>query len=80
MAIDFFRGFIKGFKRVGENAAVFINSIILSVVYFLGIGLTAIFAKAFRKHFIKVKKPNSATYWEEREKVSGKIEDYFDQF
>ncbi len=78
--MDFFRGFIKGFKEFSELIANTFNFLILSVVYFIGIGMTSIFAKLFGKHFLKMKKPNSESYWEEREPISKNIEDYYNQF
>lgn len=56
-----------------------INTVLLSIVYFLGIGFVSIIAKIFRKKFLdltvdKAKK----TYWNDVEKKS--LEDYYRQF
>ena len=42
----------KGQKEFGEDLAVIINSVVLSIVYLFGVGLTSLTAKIFRKKFL----------------------------
>jgi hypothetical protein len=58
-----------------------VNFIVLSVVYFLGVGLTSIFAKIAGKHFLGLKKADkSASYWKKRDLNSEKEGDFLNQF
>ena len=60
---------------VGKKLASLINIVLLTTVYFSTIAVTALAAKAFRKHFVELK-PDKAkgSYWVERKK-----EDYAKQ-
>jgi len=71
--------FKEGIKLFGETIAIIFNSILLTIVYFLGVGLTSIVAKIFGKKFIN-KNLNSETYWEELDITTTKFEDYYRQF
>ena len=44
---EFFKGLKKGQKKFGENIAGIVNSILLTFVYFIGIGLTSIFKSVY---------------------------------
>ena len=60
----FIKGLKKGQKEFGETIATVVNSILLSVVYLLGVGLTFIFSRLFDKHFLDSKIDlNKKTYW-----------------
>ena len=50
-----FNGFKKGMKCFSDNISTVINFLLLSIVYFIGIGLTSITAKIFGKHFLDTK-------------------------
>ena len=50
-----FNGFKKGMKCFSDNISTVINFLLLSIVYFIGIGLTSITAKLFSKHFLDTK-------------------------
>ena len=56
--------FFSGFKAFGYYINLTINSILLTIAYIIGVGITSLFAKLFKKHFLdlKIKKENS-TYW-----------------
>jgi hypothetical protein len=79
------REFLKGFKEGSEsfvsNIKVIINSILLSVVYILGIGITSIFAKIFGKHFLDMKlSGRGETYWSELNLKKRQEDEYYKQF
>ncbi len=78
-------GFIKGFKAgqksFGETIAVLVNSILLSFVYFIGVGGTSILAKIFGKHFLDLKINKQAqTYWQDLNLELKDKGDYYKQF
>jgi Na+-driven multidrug efflux pump len=45
-------------NKIKQKLTIFANFILLSIVYFLGIGLTSIFAKIFGKSFLQNKNNN----------------------
>jgi len=78
---DFFKGFKEGQKLFGETISIIFNSIALAIVYFIGIGLTSIFARLFGKRFLeKTINRNTTTYWQELNLSKKPIEDYYRQF
>ena len=77
--MKFFKGFKKGMKGFGDNLTIIINSILLSLVYIIGVGLTSLFAKLFRKKFLELKK-RRGTYWSELNLKKKSTEDYYRQF
>ncbi|MBW2974837.1 hypothetical protein KY366_03900 [Candidatus Woesearchaeota archaeon] len=77
----FWKGFLKGSKRFGNRITQIINLILLSIVYFIGVGITSILAKIFRKHFLKIKLDKTAeSYWEPLNLGKKPIEEYYRQF
>ena len=63
---QFFKNFRIGFKEFGLDITRVVNVILLTVVYFIGVGITALFAKIFRKHFLDLKFDKKAkTYWKD---------------
>ena len=47
------KGMRLGMKEFGGDITILINSVLLGVVYMLGVGITSIIAKAFGKKFLK---------------------------
>ncbi len=79
------RQFIKGFKRgmgdFGQTISIIINSALLFVVYFIGVGITSVLAKVVGKHFIKTKiSKKSKTYWSDLNLKKKPLEEYYRQF
>lgn len=63
---SFFKEFHKGQALFGETISTVVNSLLLSLVYFLGIGLTSIFAKFANRRFLdKETDLLKESYWEE---------------
>ena len=48
----FLSGFKEGMRQFGQTISIIINSGLLLIVYFIGIGFTSIIAKLFHKHFL----------------------------
>lgn len=79
--LEFSSGLKEGQKIFGKNIATIINSILLSIVYFLGVGLTSIFAKIFNKELLDLKlKSNRESYWEDLNLSKEDITKYYKQF
>ncbi|MBI2653405.1 hypothetical protein HYX02_01200 [Candidatus Woesearchaeota archaeon] len=77
---QFFSGFKKGMKNFGQNIALIVNSALLSIVYFIGVGFTSIISKIVRKHFLDTKLSKKATYWHDLNLKKKPIEEYYRQF
>ncbi len=78
---EFITGFKQGQKEFGETIAVIINSIFLTIVYFLGVGLTSIIAKISGKHFLDLKIDEKAeTYWSGLNLTKKPLKEYYRQF
>ena len=77
----FFSGFKKGLKSFGHNISLVVNSVLLTIVYLIGVGATSIVAKLIGKHFLdkKISKEQS-TYWSELVLKKKPIEEYYRQF
>ncbi len=77
----FFRGLKEGFIEFGHAVSGIVNTVVLSVVYLLGVGVTSLAAKIAGKTFMDVRlEPGSASYWREFEKKDARIEDAYRQF
>jgi hypothetical protein len=78
---NFFSGFGEGFKEFGENVALIVNSLLLSVVYIIGVGLTSLVSKLFKKSFLDMKQSKkSKTYWSNLNLKKRPDEEYYRQF
>lgn len=76
---EFTLGFWKGFKQFGHIINNIINFVLLSVVYFIGVGITFLVAKIMGKHFLNTGKKKD-TYWVKLNLGKQKMEDYYRQF
>lgn len=77
----FIKGLKKGMTEFGNNLGVIINSLLLSIVYLIGVGLTSIFAKIVGKHFFGMKPSKKrSTYWSKLDLRKKHIDEYYRQF
>lgn len=66
---DFFRGFKEGQKAFGETIITLVNFVLLSLVYFVGVGLTSIALKLFNYKFLNTQiEAYTPSYWEDTDK------------
>ena len=63
---------LKPLAKFGRKVGEFNSRVLLTVVYILGIGIAAVLAKIFRKHFLELKvNPEKESYWTDRkEKIT----------
>lgn len=80
MKSTFFKGIEEGFKGFNNIIIALINSVLLSIVYLIGVGITSIFAKITKKSFLDVKNENKDTYWQDLNLKKETIEKYYRQF
>jgi len=78
---DFFKGLKQGQKLFGEVIAMVVNSLLLTLVYIIGVGVTSIFAKIIGKDFLDKKLDSEAkSYWEDFNLGLRKKEEYYRQY
>jgi len=80
MVREFFEGIKRGQKKFGEDISAIVNLLLLSFVYFVGVGFTFLFAKIFSKHFLDLKFANKNSYWRELGLGKRKMEEHYRQF
>lgn len=79
--MSFFRGFKTGLSLFGQNITIIVNTILLFFAYFMGIGITALFAKMKGKTFLDLKvSKTQKTYWKDLNLEKKPIEKYYRQF
>ena len=71
--------FKKGMKYFGETIVILINSILLSVVYIFGVGVTSLIGKFSKKKFLD-KEMGKTSYWKELNLKKKEKEAYYRQF
>lgn len=72
--------FIRKIVDIVVKTLVFIlNRVLLTLVYFIGVGPIALSAKMFGKHFLPLKK-EAVTYWIQKEKKTINKNDYYRQY
>lgn len=77
----FFDGFQKGMKDFGSNINLIVNSILLLIVYLVGVGITSLLAKLSGKHFLERKiSLEKKTYWSDLNLKKKELEKYYRQF
>ena len=78
---QFFVGFKVGSQDFGHTIALIVNSILLFIVYCIGVGITSIVARLFGKHFLETKRlKKRKTYWSDLNLKRNPIEYYYRQF
>ena len=79
--VGFFADIKEGFKLYGEVIATVVNSVLLTIVYVIGVGLTSIFTKVIGKKFLEMKIDDSSeTYWNELNIGDEDMDSHYKQF
>ena len=77
----FIEGLKKGQKKFGNDIAVIVNSILLTITYFIGVGLTSVASKIVNKKFLDKKiEAGRKTYWEPLNLATKPTKEYYRQF
>jgi len=75
------RDFADGFKAFGHSISSLVNTILLLIVYLLGVGPTSLLAKMTKKRFLQMKLlKGKDTYWEDLNLSKKPIDEYYRQF
>jgi hypothetical protein len=77
----FFAGVRQGMKAFGETVATIVNSLLLSIVYFIGVGITWLFLRLGKKELMDLRLDAKAkTYWKELDIKTRKRDLHYRQF
>ena len=77
----FFEGIKNGNKKFIENITIIVNSVLLSIVYFFGIGFTFFMSRIFNKKFLETKiEKDKDNYWKELNLSTKPLGEYCRQF
>lgn len=77
----FFKGFKEGMHIFGQNIAMLVNTVLLLVVYLIGVGITSIVVKISGKKFLEIKvDKGSSSYWKPLNLKKKDLEEYYRQF
>lgn len=76
---ELIHGIKEGAELFGEAIAALVNTVLLTIVYFVGIGLTSIIAKIFKKSFLDLDK-KSYSYWKNLNLRKKPLEEYYRRF
>jgi len=77
--MSFLSGVAKGFKEFGHNISAIVNAVLLTIVYIIGIGITAIIARIAGKRFLDTKL-REGSYWNDLNLKKKPINEYYRQF
>lgn len=77
---NFLSGLKSGSRSFGSTVTLVINTALLSAVYLLVVGPTALLARAKKKQFLDVSSEKKETYWEDLGLDRKDIEEYYKQF
>ena len=79
-ARHFFSGFSEGFGNFGRGVSTAVNCVILSIVYFLGVGTTVLAARLKRKHFLEIEPKEKTSYFTDGDMKRKEKDSYYRQF
>ena len=68
-------------KKISEIIQTVVNTILLSIVYIVGVGMTSLIAKITGKKFLDLNiQKDKESYWEDLELGKKELKDYYRQF
>ncbi|MBT7903325.1 hypothetical protein HN587_05665 [Candidatus Woesearchaeota archaeon] len=75
------KGIKNGMNLFGQTISIIVNTVLLTIVYFIGVGITSIIAKLFKKKFLQTKiSKKRESYWTALNLKKNKMETYYRQF
>ena len=79
--IILFKGFTKGFKELGESVNKAVNTVLLSIVYIVGVGIVSVIARIQKKKLLLLKhEQKKETYYQGLMLSSKPKKEYYRQF
>lgn len=81
MTRSFFSDIKKGMEAFGLCIAALVNTILLGLVYAVGVGFTSLLAKICGKHFLDTSiRDDEASYWLDLHLKKKSMDEYYRQF
>lgn len=78
---QYFSPFTEGMHFFGDRVSAIVNSLLLGVVYFIGIGIPSILARIKGKNFLEVELDRqAASYWRPIHEGNEPLKRYLRQF
>ena len=78
---DFFINIQKGIKDFGSCIGIIFNSLLLCIVYFIGVGITSLLAKISKKKFLEIEiLKDKESYWSDLNLKKKELKEYYRQF
>ena len=77
---DFAGGFRRGFSDFGRGVSDAVNVLLLSFLYFIGVGAVSIVMRASGRKFMDFDFRNKGSYYIQKDVGGGSAEDYLRQF
>jgi hypothetical protein len=79
--MSFFKDVRKGMERFGKDISTLVNTVILSVVYIISVGITSLVARMAGKRFLDMKLDKKAkSYWSNLNARKRSMDQYYRQF
>ncbi len=79
--ILFIKSIKNGLDIFSQNIITLVNALLLSLVYFIGVGITKLFTKLQGKRLLDTNiDKNKETYWQQVKEKSTHIDEYYKQF
>jgi len=79
MTKTFFSGIKQGMHVFGTNIALIVNTLLLLIVYLIGVGMTSLIARIAKKRFLDISL-DKETYWKSLNLKKKPMEEYYRQF
>ncbi len=76
----FFKEIIDAFKKIFHTIGIVQTFILLTITYFVVVGLVSILSKIARRDFLNIRLKKSQTFWEKPENISDNLEEFLHQF
>lgn len=77
----FFLGFKEGMHLFSSRISLLVNSILLFLVYIIGVGFSSVVGRIIGKQFLTLHlDKKAATYWEHLDLKKKSIKEYYRQF
>jgi len=76
----FFMAILNILGKITKPIGIVVNFILLSIVYFIVIGIVALIAKIMKKDFLSLSLEEKNTYWQDVEQDKKELKYYYRQF
>ena len=76
----FLKGLLHGAKYTGMLITNIINTVLLLIIYFIGVGTAALFTRITKQKELMPENKNNETYYNEKKTETEDIQEYYKQY